>query len=488
MLLISIVYLIFISIYSINQYDLGFILSMVGRIKGGQTIYKDFDYVRPFFGIFLWENLLKIIPLASDYLILFTRILVIIESFFICHLLQKTFFHQTKFLVSIFLTICFLHTFPIMPWHTIDGILFSVIAIYFYRKNWYLSAIIFLLFAALTKQSFFIFAFGFSLIVLFDFYKNFKILKNDLLIFISSLIILLISIIQYDIADNFNLFLNQILTSTNSSGFYQSSIAPYLFSKSYHNILFFGFLLLLFFSKVKKKTFSILIMILFPIVAISPVFNDGLFLGIHSFFLVMATLFLKYEPKNKLIFVLLFLAWSSSISWGYNAPVFFIFILLYQFLEKENRYFIFLWMTTLLAFLFCRLKHTYLTDSILTSKYIFCKNIPAVSGLIISEREYQYISEAIKINNVYKNAVFLPASPLLDVINNSFPNRASWELDVEYPSWKKDFSKLKLHSIVIDHEQLSKFKDGFYKSSITFELLKKKKITKKTKYFTIYGN
>jgi hypothetical protein len=60
-------------------------------------------------------------------------------------------------------------------------------------------------------------------------------------------------------------------------------------------------------------------------------------------------------------------------------------------------------------------------------------------------------------------------------------------MDVEYPSWKTDIYKLKTNIITIDNKQYY-YKEGFYKSSFTLELIKNKKIIKKTKHSTIYGN
>ena len=141
-LFLSFLYLVFISVYSVNQFDLGYQLSMIIRIKSGQVIYKDFDYIRPFFSIIFWDSILKLIPISSDFLILISRVFTIVESFIICHIIQRLFFENSGIQTNIFLLICFLHTFPIMPWHTIDGIFFSVLSLFFYKKKWHLSALI----------------------------------------------------------------------------------------------------------------------------------------------------------------------------------------------------------------------------------------------------------------------------------------------------------------------------------------------------------
>ncbi|WP_139785298.1 hypothetical protein [Chryseobacterium phocaeense] len=488
LLFLSVLYLAFISVYSINQADLGFQLSAVARLKTGQIIYKDYDFIRPFFSIVFWDYLLKFTPLQSGYLILISRILVIAQSFLTCYLIQKIIFKRKDVLTTVFLTICFLHTFPIMPWHTIDGIFFSVLALFFYKKKWYLSALIFALFATLTKQSFIFFGIGASVIILNDFFKNREIVKKDGYIFTLSILFLVIVLFQYRIIENFSLFIKQVFQTASPSYLYEGCIAPYLtFEKNFHTILYIISLIIIYFLNINKKVFEILLAVVLPVFIIYPFFNDGQFKGAYVLYVFLFILFLKYERTNKFVFLLLLLGWCSSISWGYNTPLFFILILLYRFIETQNKLFIPLWACTLFIFSAYRTKYPYASEGF-TTEHFFIKNMPAVSGLLVSKKEYSYLLEAQEINRTYKNVIFLPASPLLDIINSSFINRASWEMDVEYPSWKSDLKKFKNHTIVVDHNLLPYYKEGFFVSSITLVVMKQKKIINKTKSFTIYSN
>ncbi|MBB6372691.1 hypothetical protein [Chryseobacterium shigense] len=487
-LFLSGLYFVFISVYSINQADLGFQLSAVGRLKAGQVIYKDFDFIRPFFGVIFWDYLLKYIPLQFDYSILISRILVIIESFIICRVIQKLVFDREDLYTTVFLTLCFLHTFPVMPWHTIDGIFFSVLALLFYKKKWYLSALLFIVFASLTKQSFAIFGLGASLIIMIDLFKKPVITKKDLYVFIPSFLFLIAVLFQYRIIENFNLFAEQVLHSASPSYLYEGCIAPYLFfEKNFLTVLYILSLILIYFININRKVFEILLIIILPVFIIYPFFNSGQFKGAYVLYVFLFILFLKYERQNKFIFLLLFLGWCSSISWGYNTPAFFILILLYRFIEKQDRLFLPLWGIILTVFSIYRSKYPYSSES-LTPKHLFIKNIPAVSGLLVSEKEYSYILEAQQINKLHKDVIFLPASPLLDIINVSYLNRASWEMDVEYPSWKSDLQKFKRNTIAVDNSLFPYYKEGFFISSITLELMKQKKVIRKTKYFTVYSN
>lgn len=486
LILVSCVYFLFTIIYSVNQYDLGFILSFVNRIKQGQVIYKDFDYVRPFFGVAFWDYLLSFVPAQSKYLILFSRIFVILESLLIVYLIQNIVSEKIKIPALLFLAVCFLHSFPIMPWHTIDGILFSLLSVFFYKKKYILSSLLFILFACLTKQSFFIFGLLFSVLIIVTQYRNFKLKKRDLYIFTFFLFLLIIFLYQYHIFENINLFLSQVFYSSASSGFYTAAIKPYLFNKIFNNILFLALLIALFTIRIKIEIIDYGLIAIFSVLMIIPFFNNGSYLFIHQTFVILLILFIRYKNQNKLIYLLFFVGWSSSISWGYNIPAFFIFILVYIFLHNKSKFMYYMWTLSLVSFFFYRINYTYLSDNILDSKYIFTQNTNAISGLMISEKENNYISEAQKLNQEYKNLIFVPGSPLLDLINNNFPNRASWEMDVEYPNWKSDVNSLKIHFIAVDNMQ--SYKDGFYKSSFTKTVISNKKIIKKTKFFTIYGN
>lgn len=483
-------YFLFIASYSVNQYDLGFQLSLVHRLANGEMIYKDFDSVRPFLSVFLWDLFLKPFSLHSDYLILLARSIVVLESILIAFLLKKLLFDKAHSLLTVFLSICFLHTFPIMPWHTIDGILFSLLALIFLQKKWLLSTLVFLLFAALTKQSFFVFAFVMALVVINDIIQQRKLQKEDFYIAAPCLVLFLYSLFHYHIFENGHLFFQQVFQSSVSGGFLESAVLVYFSTMIIKSVGLVLFLIALYFVPVKRKWVDVFLFILMIFLVVYPLFNQGVFVGIHSTFLLLMVLFFKYEPKDKFIFYTIFLAWASSISWGYNTPIFLVFILLYRLIEHREHYFLALWTIVLVTFTILRLQFTYLSDSVFSAKYLWVKDTTVLSGLFISEKENQYILEAQAINKDYPHVVFLPGSPLLDVINHSFPNRASWEMDVEYPSWKKDFPKLNNTIFAVDNQQIKMdfVKTGLYQSSMLKEIIQNKKLIKKTKYFTLYGN
>ncbi|WP_160136446.1 hypothetical protein [Chryseobacterium sp. c4a] len=485
--ILSVIYLCFICIYSVDQFDLGFIPSIVGRLQQGQEMYKDFDYIRPFFTLIFWDCLLKWIPANSPYFILICRVFFIMQCFATTLIFQKLLFDKIRYELSFLFVICFMHVFPIMPWHTVDGIFFGTISLYFYKRKWLLSTLVFLGITALTKQSFFIFSFGLSLFVFWDIFRKRTFIRKDIVVAGISFLLLLFAVFQYHIIENFTSFWHLVFNTSIASSFYDSSIAPYLFKSKWQSAILICFLIIIYFAKIKKEVFEYILLILFPVLVIYPLFNHGGYIGINTLFLVLGVLFLKYSPHEKNVFFLLFLGWTSTISWGANTPTFFVFILMIKFLEDKTRFFWSLWLVSLSSFLLIRLNYPYFSENVFSSRYIFVKDIPAVSGLWISEQEYEYIVEAENLEKEYPYIIFLPGSPLLDVINGKYLDRASWEMDVEYPTWKTDLPKLKAHTFAVDEKKFSLFKDGFYKSSFTVEVMKNKKIIKKTKHFVIYG-
>lgn len=485
--ILSVIYLCFICVYSLDQFDQGFIPSMIGRLQQGQEMYKDFDYIRPFFTLIFWDCLLKWIPSTSAYFILICRFLFVIECFAITLIFQKLLFHKIRYEISFLFVVCFIQTFPVMPWHTVDGIFFGAVSLYFYKRKWLLSTLVFLGITALTKQSFFVFSFGLSLLVFKDLFINRTFSKKDTVVSGISLLLLVFAIFQYHIIGNFVSFWNLVFNSSIASSFYDSSIAPYLFKSTWQSALLIGCLAVIYFLNIKKEVFEYIILILFPALILYPLLNNGTYTGINTVFLFLVILFLKYSPHEKEVFFLLFLGWASTISWGANMPAFFVFILMIKFLEDKSRFFWCLWLISLVSFFLIRLKYPYFSESILSSRYVFTKDIPAVSGLWMSEKEYEYIREAESLEKEYPDIIFLPGSPLLDVINGKYLDRASWEMDVEYPTWKTDLQKLNANVFAVDEQRFTLLKDGFYKSTFTVEVMKKKKIIKKTKHFIVYG-
>lgn len=168
--LLPLLYVIRYAPYGFEGTDTGFILGNSWQIVQGKALYSDVVYIRPPVSVYFHSMFLLA---AGKYALIVSRIFfylqIFIYSLLCLSVLQRYFekiIRQEKF--YFLLSVGFLlsvHNFPPMAWHTIDGIFFSVIGLFFiycFQGNTYLfflgSFAVFL--GVLTKQSYYILPFA----------------------------------------------------------------------------------------------------------------------------------------------------------------------------------------------------------------------------------------------------------------------------------------------------------------------------------------
>ncbi|MGV0939596.1 hypothetical protein [Empedobacter sp. ULE_I140] len=490
---LTVFYVIFSSIYGLDNIDSGFILSFIGRIDAGQTLYKDFDLVRPFGNVIFWDLLLKVISKDSHYLLLISRFIFVLESLLISFFLMKianvTQYYKIYTLLIFFL---FIHYFNLMPWHTVDGIFFGVIAIYFCQRKYFLSSIILSLIAASSKQSFYIFA-AFTIAVnLVLLYKNgYKIKKKDFLFFLFTILCIVFISYKYDLFNNFNLFIQQTSNSSSLKQLFQAGVKTYFFNTTLKNILFLVFLIFVWFYNSTSFTtilFYISAFTLF-ITYLSPINQHIPANYINILFVYFVVLFIKFKKVNISGLLIIVIAWCSSLSWGYNSPIFLIgYIFLYIFKDYLTYRFLLIGcILTLSVFSYIRLMHPYFNKNFEQTPYVYCNDLPIVSGIFMPQEIYLNYKEGITISKKYKKVIFIPGNPMMDIMTKSYYNRASWEMDVEFPSNKIDKStRDNSVTFAIDKNPAIRFDDGFFKSTYTSTIIKTRSKIDSTKSYYIY--
>lgn len=152
--------------------------------------------------------------------------------------------------------------------------------------------------------------------------------------------------------------------------------------------------------------------------------------------------------------------------------------------KKYNNLINYILPASIFLFFSVRFIYPYFSESPLKIRFIRATNINAISGIYMSEKNYLYFKESYRLHKKYNKITFLPGNPVADIINNDFPGRASWEMDVEYPNWTAD--KSTNNCIIVDKNPAIEYRNGFFKSSITTYLLKNKTKIDSTKYFYIY--
>lgn len=486
LVVVIILYLSVSIFYSIDIVDSGFVLSLVGRLSLNQEIYKDFDYVRPFETPILWHNLLGFFPTNFPYLIIICRILVILQAVFSSYLAAKIMdVKHLKFYVIIF-TVSILHIFPIMPWHTLDGIMFSLISIYLLKKKLYASAIAIALFAALTKQSFYPFCLIMWPVTLYLWSRNFVFYKKDIYLFLSLVFIFCLILIKYNIIQNFSDLLSQLDSSSSGETFLNVAVFSFFFANIYLNIIFVSIILtLLFYPRLTQKVIFYIISILMLLFYIS-FLTKGNYFYVNQLSLLLFVVALRFT-RNIYIYLLFLVSWCSAISWGYNIAIFLLLVLFVSFFHNlmNKKKVIFFSFTIVFIMSIARILYPYGSQSVKNVKYEYVSNMPVISGLWITKSTYEYFNESLQLEKKYKSVVFLPANPLIDVMTNKFPGRASWEMDIENPTYKK-YSYSKPAVFVIDRRPFVNDTVGFYKSSITNRVVLSKNKIDSTKFFIIY--
>jgi hypothetical protein len=139
LLLLFIVFAFRISRIGFNPTDDGLILAQSKRLLMGEVPHLDFLSPRPV-GSPLLHTFEILIPLPQIYV---SRILVVVELFAISLLTTELIFNQENFLkntslralISFQIFLINMHNFPLMPWHTIDGIFFCLFATWLLTKN-----------------------------------------------------------------------------------------------------------------------------------------------------------------------------------------------------------------------------------------------------------------------------------------------------------------------------------------------------------------
>jgi len=441
--------------FGIEFTDTGFILGLSHRIHMGQHIYTDFDYVRPPITPWLWHLPLLIDIEAKEVLL---RSFVVLQKFLTGLLI---YFTLRRFEVS--LSVAFLggattfifltHHIPMMPWHTTDGIFFSVLAIYLFSANLSVLGFLVALITALTKQSFYPFPLLYFFLALIIFPSK------RIWMFILLPIFMVANYFIYDVYG----FLDQSSSSTGIRDLVDSAVVP-LVPRSVIVMVFYFVLFVAW--KLRGKfgeqhlTSVVICFPLFVLFAITirayfmeahPVFSVGPY-GITQVFMVVTLFHLAHRfwvlrfrffksRETGVAIMLLGSAWMSSISWGYANFMFAYglilaanLVLLGQYFRCSSNYATSLGLVAFCVFFALRIITPYRMENPFFEqyqmvqsghyKYIFAEK-SAVAKL-------QSINKISKISGCKDTYPSVPQAALLG--GYIPPMRADWKMNIEYPN------------------------------------------------------
>jgi hypothetical protein len=144
--------------YGVNETDGGFLTGLAWQVLNGKMLYRDVLYVRPPLPVWLHAGFLQLWPeqgvLLAERWLFYGK--VALYSWLAADLLATA---SRRWLLAMLGFVVSVHSYPPMAWHTVDGILFGVLALWlFYRPaaawmaGW---GGVVLVLAMLCKQSFY---------------------------------------------------------------------------------------------------------------------------------------------------------------------------------------------------------------------------------------------------------------------------------------------------------------------------------------------
>lgn len=122
-------YCLYYAPYGVNETDGGFLTGLAWQVLNGKVLYQDVIYVRP--PLPVWLRCLELRVLPSEWAILgeryFFYLKVAAYSFMGAAVLAEG---RMKWWLALFGFVVSVHCYPPAAWHTTDGILFGVLAVY----------------------------------------------------------------------------------------------------------------------------------------------------------------------------------------------------------------------------------------------------------------------------------------------------------------------------------------------------------------------
>ncbi len=415
--------------FGFNPTDEGFVLSASNRLMHGQIPHVDFSSVRPLGYAYLH---IPELLFSKTHVFLMSRFIfwleqVLIAYFWISIIIRYSNTEVTLFLKYTLIIICFLfnvHYFPASVLHTIDGLLLSVLGIYFIisEKKWNYIGYFFIGYILLNNG------------------------WHDLSIQLSGH--------------------NEIV----NVGIYSYLSNP---------LMYIGFISVFVYYKMKinKIYLSILIFSVASILLISNHYH-GKFIFLFLGLIAGETTHKIVKQENCILpFIALIIAWSVSISVGYNSPALFaggmISILIFVHFNSlknriQNKILLLFLLVGISIFYFVRTNNIYRD---MPKKYLHYKLdnlVEGAHGIYTNKNTYSVLLELDSLKKTTQNLVTVPDFTACNVLHSHQSKiLTEWPNKTEIPNEKilgKVTSKIKNDTALlfaIPIFQTALLKDGF---------------------------
>ncbi len=456
--------------FGYGETDQEFINSLAHRVSLGDLPYRDFDYVRPPLSLYLHSISFILFP---DYAVIFSRIIYFFQMLLIAYLstiilYRLNYFSSLKIIpYTLIFFLLSLHNFPTMPWHTVDGLMFLILASYFLMDGISKNKIIYFILAgiccglaSLAKQNFLLLSPFFLLITLILHRKNF------FYVLLGQVICGLVFLLYLNQNELLSVFLdNQSSESTFFSIFYSIVISFQLHDNLsvFPSIIVLGIGILL--NKIgfiKKNKAIIIPMLFFVFLSIAELYISNwdfydsytanpkiiyqvIWISSIYFFLINKNQLSDFlNPENLILILLFVIGISSMISWGYPYPNLFVapyLAILFREFEKyfgeidSNKILLFSFVAWLLiSNLQYRDDYKILSNNNLGNLY------PRLNLLNVGESNFSSYQNLKDLSGNFDVVTVIPDFPLFSYLNNSKSDfRIDWFLDSESTSSIKKY-------------------------------------------------
>jgi hypothetical protein len=120
--------------YGVNETDGGFLTGLAWQVLEGKTLYRDIVYVRPPLPVLLRAGELLLLPdqwgVIGERYVFFLKVAA--YSWLAAAVLASG---ARRWVLAVFGFVVSVHCYPPMAWHTVDGILFAVLAVWCFVGN-----------------------------------------------------------------------------------------------------------------------------------------------------------------------------------------------------------------------------------------------------------------------------------------------------------------------------------------------------------------
>ncbi|NBL65334.1 hypothetical protein GV828_09010 [Flavobacterium sp. NST-5] len=438
--ILLLIYGLFFARMGFELWDTGYIPSYSWRIVNGQNVYEDFVYKAPPITLYFHALFMKIFPnLQQFWLIKICNYLLFAVQVMLCVFGFKN-FYPNKISFNIWSLISFsfaisLLNFTAYPWPTTDGLLFASVAFFILslqRKNllhWFLIAL-FVTLSSLTKQSFYLIPIGFIVTIYFMFERK------NLYVFLLSLIICYgLFFLWIETFTSWETYRKQTTGETHFIDLFYTGFLNYFinYGKKIIIPLFLIAPIALFFNRKNfsfLKFFKIIAVVLIGYSIILCIATEFLFASRIAFIGTGIFVIVKAIEKKNLknyfpVFLALLLAWSCSVSMGYNYPILFstgiimsIVVVLQEYLVKFKSNKLILFLGILLTFLaMAKNFNPYREANILELNHDLGEVSPKLAGINTSEKTKNKLVEAKKLIEKYgEKYIMAPGFPMAHYI------------------------------------------------------------------------